>query len=403
LDAIAQLASESVPNVQVTGGTLRSAVTALLALQANENPIQLVEMTDNCATQLIDLNLQDTTILAALREMQAQLPQAVAGYFYLDTRNGLHWTNTVGTQDKTIALGERLQGVTQRTQYQDIATRVYAYGEGNDASTRLTLLDAGQAQEYIEDATGIAAYGTLSAAVVEKGISNAAALLRLAQRVLEQRSTAQVEYDIDVLDFARLQDAIPPGRTWTPDNGAIWAEIYVGGAYRLVDSGTGTDTTIRVKRVTHDLANPLPVSVELSNRTYSLSDLLVELRRGQDQPVNLPSEFYPEMVNSDGTGLYDGAGNLLSSDAIPQPVSSGTGSPGTGGGVSRPDHSHEGQPTTDAVLWGGSVTAFPAIPAGAATVIYKSNGTPAQLWIAGPGESVWTPMQAATDDVGTPA
>ena len=466
LDTLAQLASEVVDSIALTGVTLKEAVKELLALQVNEYPIKLAQMNAECGKQLVDLSKTDSTILACLRELQAQLPADVAGYFYMDSNRGLKWTNEVGASTKTLYLGERLQGITKRTRHDDVITRLYAYGEGADAATRLSLLDAGQPHPYIEDAAQKAVYGTLSASVTESAITDADALLRFARRVLEQRSEPQREYNINVLDLARLSTAIPAGRTWTPDLGTAWSEMYVGGLYHVVDADVGVDVNIRMKRIDHDLTDPVPTKVELDNKAYTLADILLMLGIKEN---NLPADITSDAVTNGGTAggaLQSGDGHVYASDDLPQapgnanagtggdysrsdhvhpeqvvgipapadtePPGVGTGTVGTSDKYARQDHTHDGQAvpavgtaTPKSVglaavvgsatpysredhvhlgfAWLGSVTALPAIPGAAAGACYLSNGTPPQLWTSAAGESVWTPLQFATDDEGTPA
>lgn len=345
LDTLAQLASEVVTGVALTGVTLKEAVETLLDLQENEYPIKLAQMNAECAKQLVDLSMTDTTILAALRELQAQLPADVAGYFYLDSNRGLKWTNEVGASTKTLYLGERLQGITKRTRHDDVITRLYAYGEGADAATRLSLLDAGLSQPYIEDAAQKAVYGTLSASVTESSITDADALLRFARRVLENRSEPQREYTINVLDLARLSSAIPAGRTWTPDLGTAWSEMYVGGLYHVVDADVGVDVNIRMKRVEHDLNDPVPTKVELDNKAYTLADILLMLGiKDKDLPADITSDAVTN-GGVEGGDLQTGDGHVYASDAEPQPPAAPgePGDPGTSGDYARADHAHPAQ------------------------------------------------------------
>lgn len=89
----------------------------------------------------------------------------------------------------------------------------------------------------------------------------------------------------------------------------------------------------------------------------------------------------------------------VGSPLAPQPVGA-TASAGVAPTWSKSDHVHVG------VVWGGTVTALPAIPGtGVKEVYWTSSGGGSgdnQVWRAHAGQSAWTPTQKTTTKSGTP-
>lgn len=370
IDSLAQLGKEVIPELRITGMRLIDAVKLALSYQANELPISLHEMSALIQYELVDLNLTNTTVLQALREMQAQLPFATAGYFYVGASGrDLHWVQEVGAHGKRIAIGERLRTIESNIDHDAVVSRLYVYGEGADTRNRLTLRDAGYPHEYLESLSAKTNYGTLSQATVETRLNTADALDRFARRAIDELSTPRHEYRVEAIDLARLGDPTAGGRSWTPDGTGGWAELYVGGAYLLSDADAGvSDVLVRIVSKSVSLDGSLSATIDLDNRSLTLSDIIAKLIGGQNPPVQVgydeatgtTAERYPDIVSSlsDGT-LADGRGNQVGpqpSGEEPQPVGLSA-SIGTGDDYERQGHTHAQQPDT-LIAMDGQITAL---------------------------------------------
>ena len=264
--------------------TVGQIVADLLDLQVQSPAITLKKIDSAIKDQLVVFNVTDTTVLGALRELQAQLPAAIAGHFYLDSKSRFNWRVKVGNQNgETIEVGGRLAGVEYDTNLDDMFTRIYMYGSGMDPETRLTLIDAGEANEYIQDNTGT--YGVIPRVVIEKTIRDADQLLEVAERLLEEFSTPASEVTITALDLSKADG----------DRFDAYNDLCVGGTYRVLDSGQSIDVTVTVTAIDYDFADPIPVRVELKSRRRSLSDLMESILKKLAAPLEIDGDKFPSM------------------------------------------------------------------------------------------------------------
>ena len=150
-------------------------------MQSHSEPIAVGHIDPAVGLQTFSCNMTYTTILDALRQIQKLLPKSTAGHFYVDALGRFNWRVSVGNDGETISVGERLAGVTATYDDSELFTRVTVYGEGLDPETNLTLLDAGESKEYLDDSAGVAAYGVISATRVDKRIKHASSLLQWAR------------------------------------------------------------------------------------------------------------------------------------------------------------------------------------------------------------------------------
>jgi len=290
LDALSQLGREPV----VTGGTptaitVQAIVEGLFGLQQQTVPLSLGVIDPAIANYETAFFVQDTSILGALRELHASMPKDIAGAFYVTMDGTFEWRVNIGTEEGTFAMA--LTGAQFEINYDDQINRLYMYGQGQDARTRLRLTDAGEAEEYIEDAASIASYGLLPSIKVESQIADPTVLLAAAQRILEDRAEPFVRFSGNMLDLAKA------------DNGTIgYNDIYLGSRYTFsYPAHDIASTTLKVERMVLNLANPLPIDIEMANRRQSLDDIIRSLIRSQNPPLD---------VNDDGT-LYPTIGRTF--------------------------------------------------------------------------------------------
>lgn len=435
--------------------TVREHIEALLALQLDDDPIVLDDIDDAIAEEAFALHLEDTTIFGALLTIQQILPRDLAGHFFLTPNGQLRWyIDFRRGPERVIAIGGQLTGVTDRTNWDDLINRLYLYGNGQDRSTRLTLVDAGEANEYIEDADSVTAYGRLSRIKIDRRIEKAETLLRVANRVVEEFSTPSITVTVNAADLAK-----------SDEYAANYADLMIAAPYRAVDPGLGIDTSIDLVGMKIDLANPLAVRLELNNSERKLGDFTSDLISALTQPLDVNGDRYPTMgrnfsngttpdnlragdtrwnTGEDQAEMYDGdswepMGGGTPSDDPGTDIAEDDGIAGVADEYARADHTHKGMPFfsestvgslptdhesgilgyvsgTTKQLWAfvdgqwvrltvPVVTALPPIPDyGVAEVYWTSTGGTGdnQVWRAYAGQTKWVPTQKFTTKSGTP-
>ncbi len=283
---IAQLRDEVVLeyNGATAGITVGDHVAALLDLQEKASVIELGRIEPEIADIELPFYVADSNIHAALLQLQTAIPKDYRGRFYLDAKGKFQWRLIPGdTGEQVITRGRNVQNVTAETDYSLLVNRVYMYGDGLDVRDRLKLTDAGEAEEYIEDAASVTAWGLSPAIKVDRRIRHADTLLRVAERILEEFATPQVKIDVDLLDLAKA------------DGITGWRDIEIGGKYRVVDTTLGVDTSVEIVGIEVDFARPVAIRVELANQTKTLGDLIGDLVDSLQQPLDVDGARYPTM------------------------------------------------------------------------------------------------------------
>lgn len=284
---ISQLGEEIVDEYDGTeaGLTVEDHVTALMDLQAKADWITVGQISSAIAETEVKFYAQDTTIHAALLALQLVLPQSERGRLYVDPQRRLQWRDAVGDQtEQIITRGRNVYAIDAEVDYGRMINRVYMYGEGQDPAYRLTLIDAGEDDEFLDNASSIATYGLRAYRKQDRRIRKPETLLLFAQRILEEFAVPPVTVDVELLDVAKADDA-PAG----------WQDIYIGGLYRVQDSDLGLDTSIEIVSIETDLSHPVPIRVNLTNQVRDLADLFTILIEATQQPLDVDGERYPTM------------------------------------------------------------------------------------------------------------
>lgn len=283
--AVAQLGDDLVLEYNAESTTVLAHVTALMELQQRSNPLALGDINSEIADVELPFYAVDTNIHAALLSLQVALPRDLRGRFYVDARRRLQWRLVVGDDtEQVITRAANVASIEAETDYTSLVNRIYMYGEGQDAATRLRLTDAGEAEEYLDDAASISTWGLCPAMKLDRRIRYPETLLRVAERILEEFAEPPVVVSVELLDLAKADDA--------PDG---WADIDIGGRYRVVDTALAIDTSVEIVGIETDLARPVPVRVELANQTRSLGDLISGLVDALQQPLDVDGDRYPTM------------------------------------------------------------------------------------------------------------
>ncbi|MFA6364744.1 phage tail spike protein [Methanoregula sp.] len=280
-----------------TPKTPTQIVTALLALQTNTTtPITVgtIQPTTSFA-----IAVENTNILKALLEAVSYL----GGRIEVDDSRALNWYTDLSTTTPTreIRYQKNMIGVTRKRDYTSLTNRLYAYGYG-ETEAQLTLIDAGEAHEYIEDATSQAAYGIQIKRITDKRIIHPTTLLLWAQKVLAEYKDPIFSYQVDVANLA-----VHPDFTFDLE------DLEVGQIVRVVNSdlidpltGLGLNVNVKIVSVTTDLSTPHSITVELANATKSLADSIAASADTSSVVNNIAVQIGAGQVTVLGTFTVDG-------------------------------------------------------------------------------------------------
>jgi hypothetical protein len=293
LSSIAQLGEEVITGYTGADLPVSEHIAALLALQEKSDPLTLGTIDETIAAVSLPHVVPDSNIHAALLALQAALPRAQRGHIYVDPQRRLQWRLAIGdSNEQVITRALNVSTVSAETDYSRTINKLWLYGEGQDPSTRLTLLDAGESEEFITDADSVTAYGLYKSIKTDKRITTPEVLQRVANRILEEFATPPVTVSIDLLDVAKADNA-PTGV----------GDIYIGGSYRVVDADLGIDASVEIVGISTDLTRPVPIRVDLANQTRTLDEVIGAILDGLYQPLDVLGDRYPNM----GRNFSDGA------------------------------------------------------------------------------------------------
>jgi hypothetical protein len=263
---IAGLAKQPVLEYSLVA-TVQEHVAWLLAQQVGDAPYTLGVIDEPLASYELLFEASAMTVLAALNELRSLLPVHLRGHFYITNDHQFRWRREVGPAGRKIQVGMNLRGMEYSTNEDDLVTRLYMYGAGQNGYRKLRLSDApGQVNDYVEANTGT--YGIIAQVKHDNRILWPQTLLAKAQAIISEFSTPAVEITVDVLDLAMAD---------TSQDLSEWGDYYVGGRYLIEDPQQDIEETVTVAKVDYDLANPVPVKLSLSNRQRTLADVFRDM------------------------------------------------------------------------------------------------------------------------------
>ena len=272
-----------------TPQTPTTIITALLALQERADAITVgtIEPTTTFALAVENINL-----LAAVLKCPAYL----GGYIEVDADRKLNWWNEPsGDPVREVRYQKNMRGVTRKRDFTSITNKLYAYGYG-ETEAQLTLIDAGEAAEYIEDATSQTTYGVRIRRITDKRITHPSTLLRWAQRVMAAYKDPIYYYTVDMVNLAEH-----PDYTFDLEN------IEVGQIIRVVNSDMNDlSVNVAVVSVTTDLSEPQDIQIELANATKTLADSIAQSADTSSVVNNLAVQIGAGQVTVQGVFTVDG-------------------------------------------------------------------------------------------------
>jgi len=303
---LVQWATEWVQNYDATD-TVRNHLKAWLNAQTGSLPIRIGTIANAYASQSFAFKYDASRLRDAFHDMYDAVG---AGDFYIDPASRrLNWLTRSGdAKGQRIKYGMNARGIVKSEDDSEQFTRLYLYGDGNGAE-RINLVDAGEANEYIQQDTGT--YGIITEVRVMKEIKDAATLLAVANALLDRFSTPVISYEVDVVDYSNSNDG--------PDYS--FERLRLGSMVKVIDDALGIEVTCKVVEIRHNLDNPIDIRVTLDNKPKDLRFVIRDLMERVETLELTPIEM-----------------------ATTEPPAVGTGTVGTSDRPARADHTHDIDP-----------------------------------------------------------
>ena len=322
---LCQLFNEWVSGYSATA-SVKTHLKAWLDAQTGSLPVLLGSISSTYATQSLTFAFDDIRT----RDAFAQIYDAVgAGDFWVDpTTRRMNWKTRSGdNKGQRIKYGMNAKGITKTEDDSEQFTRLYLYGDGN-GDERITLVDAGEAHEYIQQDTGT--YGIITEKRVIKDIKNPATLLAVANALLDRYSTPTICYEVDVVDYSNSND----GADFS------FERLRLGSTVKVIDDALDIEVNSKVVEIKYNLDNPIDVKVTLDNKPKDLRFIIRDLIERVETLELTPIEM-----------------------ATAEPPAVGTGTVGTSDRPARENHTHDIDPAALADLIENNGTVSDAVEA----------------------------------------
>ena len=282
---LTRLSEEHIDTYDTTssGAAFNTVITALLAFQVNTPPITVgtIEPTDTIA-----IAAESSDIYSVLNSIK----KAYGGWFEVDNSYALNWyEDNTGDPMREVRRSKNLKAINYTSLYSRVVNRVYAYGKG-ESDARLNLTDAGEAEEYIDDAASQAIYGVRARKYIDKSITHPSTLLAYAQRILAEYKTPPYQYSVDVVNLAEVDDY-----DYTLESLGLDTRV------RVVDDLLSVDVDTSIVSMSVNLLAPEEISIELSTVKNDLSDLFGGIINNQDIASSVATQIGAGQVTVLGT------------------------------------------------------------------------------------------------------
>ena len=352
LDWMSLLAEERITSfIRSTSdaATFADVIDGYLAFQANTIHIHRGVMSAAIKNRQTNTWATNKTILDAIETIH----ETVGGHYHVDAYRRLTWKERLGpSKGQQFRVGKNIQNLTRvGPDFTEVINRLYAYGNGSNRDTRLNLIDAGEPNEYVDDAASIASFNIKSGLWRDSEIEDAAELLAAAEFVLEQRKDPRVSYSVGVVDL-----------TFDTNIGRNFEAIELGSVWWVIDEQVSIQTQQIVVKIVRNLRVPTDVRLEITNIPRDLSSLFKKLFRGLEELELADSADslaqIPGLTDPSDIAWWDRVGDVgnlddlitdmlaanptaILSDLVPDPiVALGSAAAGTGVKASREDHKH---------------------------------------------------------------
>lgn len=252
---------------------VRDVLIALLALQKRTNKIRLGVIHSSIGNATISLDIVGRSVLYGITKIH----EIVGGSYWVDQFGRLNWKPVRGSaKGVRLEFGFNAANVSRRRTTDRQVTRLRMLGKQKTDGTgdRLSVVDAGEATEWLTDAAAVATYDKISRQIVDNEIDDADTLLAAATLYLENFKNPVTSYEVDAADMSQADQT---GRD-------EWFQLQVGDSTPLIDlrMTPNVDATFKVNQRKIDLKNPLAgSSLVMATRQDTLDTLLSRMRREQ--------------------------------------------------------------------------------------------------------------------------
>ena len=290
--AMAQLVEENIPELYDTGVTPHTPTTIITELLAYQKKTPAITVGTIQPTTTFAFAIENTNILSAILKCVDYL----GGYIEVDEDRHLNWYNEPsGNPVREIRYQKNMKGVTRKRDFTNVWNRVYAYGYG-ETEAQVTLIDAGETYEYIENSTSQTANGIKIKRITDKRIIHPATLLKWAQLFLATYKDPAYTYTVDVVNLAEHSDF-----------DFDYENLEVGQIVRVINSDLNSlNVNVKLVSVTVNLSKPEEITVELANATKDLSDSFSDVKSYTDLAQNVAVQIGAGQVTVQGTFTVDG-------------------------------------------------------------------------------------------------
>lgn len=290
LDWLSLLREEWITSFQLTASDAASfadVIDGYLSFQANTKKVFRGTMSGTLRNRQTNTWATNKTVLDAIETIH----ETVGGQYHVNAYRRLEWKERLGPKiGAQFRFRKNIKSLTRvGPDFGEVINRLYAYGNGSNRETRLNLLDAGEPNEYIEDAASIAAFNIKSGLWRDSQIEDPAELLATAEFVLAQRKDPRISYTVDVADL-----------TFDPNSPKNSEDIVLGSVWWVIDEKINLETQQIVVKIVRRLRDPLQVKLEITNIPRDLSNLFKRLFKGLEELEVADSADWMDPLIDDG-------------------------------------------------------------------------------------------------------
>lgn len=288
-----QLFNEWVSGYSATD-TVKNHLKAWLDAQAGSLPIRLGSISATYAAQSLTFNFDDIRTRDAINQLYDAIGE---GDMWIDPLSRrLNWKTRSGdNKGQRIRYGMNARGIRKIEDDSEQFTRLYLYGDGN-GDERITLVDAGESHEYIQQDTGT--YGVITEKRVMKDIKTPATLLAVAETLLDQYSTPTICYEVDAIDYSNSNDG--------PD--FSFERLRLGSRVLVIDDALDIEVYCTVVEIKYNLDRPLDTRVTLEKKPkdlrFVIRDLIERVQTLELTPIEMATAE-PPAVGTGTVGISD--------------------------------------------------------------------------------------------------
>jgi phage minor structural protein len=298
------------------GLPVRYHIENLLAQQELRPIIGFGAVDVDIRTQVRGLHVdKGASILHALY----QLHETVGGHIWVTPTGLLNWQAERGRDvGQDFVIGHNLANLKVSYDYSELVTKLFYYGQAEGHAQNLSLIDAGEADEFLLAEKSVRdEHGIITRVVVDTEVTDAAVLLSRAQRYLDAHKQPSAIYEADVLDLSH-----DPAYGFSDAKGvslgdlvSLREEVKLEGEQpaRL----PGRHVQQHIVAIDRDLRHPASTRVTFGKMRDNLLDLFADLQSQLNAPPDVGVPYAQMNGTLDGlVGLRHGSIMFDKSDSM---------------------------------------------------------------------------------------